>query len=767
MPLQTPSNLYGYSKYIVDSNTANVGYRTIQAAITQANADGGGTVVIRPGTYTENLTFFDKIELEAAIGSEFTGQVVIVGHHTPPVSGTIALRNIQLSDATHIFTSAAAGTTKIYCINCLFDVTNGFTFDLLNWTGSIVCDACSSGGTNDGFIDNTGGALVIVTNSDIGRGSGQISVISGTTTYTNVTNTCPIHFVTGASFYITGSELLNTVTCLNNSTGTFERTTFFTGASIALTQSSSGALIISNCIINSSASTVITGAGAGAILIGEITYLGNTAIAGTLTKSYTTRVETGELKLSDSTNGILTATNGVVSGGGSSSGYPYSVGPTGVGAFTTIQAAINAANAAGGGLVIIYPKGSTYSENLTLYSNVFLQGASEFADYVSITGQHTPPASGNIEFQNLEFITSANDSVLSDAVSGASTVSFQFFKCQFNVNNGYVVNITNWNSGGAKFIECNDISTANGIAATITASGPGGPAIVIKDSTLGVATAVLPPGATSTLQTKSILTITDSTINCYVYANGAGSFFNAYYSTFNHQVSIVDGENGFFYHCNILEPAFQASISLNRGGTDGIVYLLDCVLNSALGLAVSSNSGTGFFIYDNLIFLSTMSIPAGISQTKFDTYTPSFSTYLLATATNVTGNGTLYTIKCDGILYDKFSNYDAATGAFTAPVTGDYYFAAATKLGNLSSITDETFTLVITGLSAGTYELNYQDFPGGPINVKASGSICVPMQAGDTAQIKIIANGEISDRDSVIGGTSPFTTYFTGYLIDD
>lgn len=63
---------------------------------------------------------------------------------------------------------------------------------------------------------------------------------------------------------------------------------------------------------------------------------------------------------------------------------------------------------------------------------------------------------------------------------------------------------------------------------------------------------------------------------------------------------------------------------------------------------------------------------------------PAFLAYLNAPVANVTGDGTVYTMIYDTVLFDQASNYTAVgpnAGSFTAPVTG-VYILSATVLGN-------------------------------------------------------------------------------------
>jgi len=57
--------------------------------------------------------------------------------------------------------------------------------------------------------------------------------------------------------------------------------------------------------------------------------------------------------------------------------------------YTTIQSAINAANAAGVD-ALVYVRAGKYTENLTLYNGIGIQGDNEQGTIIE--GTHTPPA---------------------------------------------------------------------------------------------------------------------------------------------------------------------------------------------------------------------------------------------------------------------------------------------------------------------------------------------------------------------------------------
>lgn len=102
-------NKFGLTPYIVGTTLGDgCNYTSIQTAINDAFAAGGGVVGIRPGTYTENLTLQPGVEL---YGFDVDGRlpsalskVVIQGNHTFTVAGGFGA---QLSQ--YINFSALAG----------------------------------------------------------------------------------------------------------------------------------------------------------------------------------------------------------------------------------------------------------------------------------------------------------------------------------------------------------------------------------------------------------------------------------------------------------------------------------------------------------------------------------------------------------------------------------------------------------------------------------------------------------------------------------
>lgn len=125
--------------------------------------------------------------------------------------------------------------------------------------------------------------------------------------------------------------------------------------------------------------------------------------------------------------------------------------------YTTIQAAMNAALAAGGGNVIILP--GTYSENLSFISGVNLIGLqdprSNSGSLSHIIGNHVFPATNFFSVQNLSFNATGGNTF---ATAAGANVSVIFDNCVLNqlAGPGSVFNI-DAAAGGTNFYfyQCN------------------------------------------------------------------------------------------------------------------------------------------------------------------------------------------------------------------------------------------------------------------------------------------------------------------------
>jgi hypothetical protein len=423
----TPSNVPFFGQatlYVVDAS-GNTPYTTIQSAVNAANAAGGGIIIARPGTYTENLILFSDCHIGGITFADAGGGVTIIGQHTPPTSGGFVFNNVALQSATNIFNSAAAGTTHLIIANAAITVTNGYTFNLLNWTGKLeVFDVNDRGSTNDGFVNNTAGAEIAFFEAAVGAGNSNTMTCSGVASIFNCAIGCPINCVTGSNVFFELNVHLNNITFSNNSTGEIT----LCEIDAQTTMSSSGAVLIATSIINTAANPAIAGSGAGTLSLNDINFINNHTIANTLTLNTTGGwYPPGNV----GTSGFVLTSNGpgvcptFQAGGGGGSYYsltPYIVGADSHSQYSTIQAAINQAitdGASNSNLLNIYIKPGTYTEDLNLSDGICLIGFTPNTYFPDLIQAGILPISSVILDGS---ITSGGSGAATNIISGISQV---------------------------------------------------------------------------------------------------------------------------------------------------------------------------------------------------------------------------------------------------------------------------------------------------------------------------------------------------------
>lgn len=136
MPVNTGDNRWATSNFIVAPTIAEgAGYTTVSSAVTAASAAGGGTILIKPGIYTEDFTLPDAVNLVAYTADAFEGQVEIVGKITRS-AGSASISGIRLT------------TNGDYCLSCT--------------AGALTCTDCYFNATDNTAILNSGGDVKIL-----------------------------------------------------------------------------------------------------------------------------------------------------------------------------------------------------------------------------------------------------------------------------------------------------------------------------------------------------------------------------------------------------------------------------------------------------------------------------------------------------------------------------------------------------------------------------------------------------------------------------
>lgn len=325
LTIDASSSGYPITPFVVGTS-GQAGYQTIQAALDAANTAGGGTVYVQPGTYTEDLTLYDNVTIIGSTSQVDDDFIQINGTHTPPTTGTIGFYNLWFADSTAIFSSAAAGTTTINMFSCITAVTNGYTFDLLNWTGLLNLFDFFVSGTNDGFVNNTGGAPTTFIDVGCGNGSANSMILSGINTWILVQVFCPLQLTSTSESTIDNAQFSNTVTIQDTSLATITQSRFSTGANSALSYTTNEDSTFTQCVFDTSASPALDGGGFGTLTLTDCSFLDNAVLGGSLTlgsgsRFYPVEMGNGELLIGSagqpavaatlaSAGGTITITNG-------------------------------------------------------------------------------------------------------------------------------------------------------------------------------------------------------------------------------------------------------------------------------------------------------------------------------------------------------------------------------------------------------------------------------------------------------------------------
>lgn len=145
---------------------------------------------------------------------------------------------------------------------------------------------------------------------------------------------------------------------------------------------------------------------------------------------------------------------------------------------------------------------------------------------------------------------------------------------------------------------------------------------------------------------------------------------------------------------------------------------------------------------------------------------PCFLSRNNAAISNVSGDGTDYTMVFATEIFDQNADYDGAS-TFTAPITGRYILAVTINVEGMAT-NHTTFRLVLV-TSNRQYQLNrfdggdHADFAPSANPMAVNGCMIVDMDASDTATVFIDVDGGSATVD--INGSSGGETTFGGYLL--
>ena len=288
------------------------------------------------------------------------------------------------------------------------------------------------------------------------------------------------------------------------------------------------------------------------------------------------------------------------------------------------------------------------------------------------------------------------------------------------------------------------VLTGNGEGVTPTFQAAAGTGDVVGPAGATSTAIAVYDGTTGKLIANSIPTI-DSSGNILTSAALSGATLSMDVVNSSNTASSVARMSTTVAGTSAGDAVFQASVSGGQTWSFG----LDNSDSDAFALSSSVALGTTNVIIASVDGEVTMPLQ------------PAFSAILSATtASDKTGNNTIYTLICNTEIFDQGSDYDNTTGTFTAPVTGIYRFNARLAWNNI--VGQDSSQLYIQ-----TSNRNYLTIMStfSPVGLRQNASEFCDMDDGDTCILRGVGSGQGSDTVGFIGSATNAATYFAGNLV--
>ena len=141
---------------------------------------------------------------------------------------------------------------------------------------------------------------------------------------------------------------------------------------------------------------------------------------------------------------------------------------------------------------------------------------------------------------------------------------------------------------------------------------------------------------------------------------------------------------------------------------------------------------------------------------------PAFLVRIDGDVSNVTGDGTIYTLVYDAETFDVGSNFSTST--FTAPIAGKYFFNFSINLANVNTFTSVQSTIICS--TAGSFQ-NQGYVIAGQNSMSAQMQLFVVLAASETVttSVRVLGGSKTVDIQGNSGTGGFVVSFFSGVLI--
>jgi hypothetical protein len=359
--------------------------------------------------------------------------------------------------------------------------------------------------------------------------------------------------------------------------------------------------------------------------------------------------------------------------------------------YPTIQSAITAVHNAGESNVTVWVRRGIYTENLTLYNGINLEGEDPAVSI--IRGYHTPPQIGTVSFSRLALYSSpiALDPQDIFVYSGPPpyNAALSCARCRFQVNSAYVYNLPTW-TGSLTIEYSTDSSTENGLVYNTA-----GASVTIHHSVAGA-------GNTRSLTTSGSCHLLSVDIGCPLVFSGAG-------------VSLIDGMTSMSYPITItVTDSHSLTITNSRIWADS-------------STAITQNSAAALSLENVIVDASVAPTITGTGAIKtMHVAFPNSNTLSVAQTPNGIGLTTeLWSNNIERMQFSGFYNWTSGAPYYDASTPGTFILLSGgsgyihNRVVNWNA--PQTYSTIGPG---GTYYLFIQD--DGSFNGTPAGLVTTP-----------------------------------------
>jgi hypothetical protein len=270
---QLSTNTFTASRWIVSADPTQGTHTTIQGAINASSAGDG--IIIRSGTYTEDITLISGIDVKGARGDGVTPIVTIIGNVTYTGTGNATISEVRLqTNGGFLVTVSGANASVLHILSADLHCTNntGISFTNSNAASQILVESCTGNLTTTGIafhsmssvgaltyrytsFNNTGASVTASTNS-----AGTVNILYANLLSPFATSGTGV-VISSYSLIDTSAQNVTAFTTAGTGTSTLRYNDSLSGTASALSIGTGSKINLFGGLINSTNANAITGLG--------------------------------------------------------------------------------------------------------------------------------------------------------------------------------------------------------------------------------------------------------------------------------------------------------------------------------------------------------------------------------------------------------------------------------------------------------------------------------------------------------------------------